>query len=568
MPKKSIFILLVLGTLIASMVSQMAFASPAGEEYKGPEFCGTCHAEEYGEWKNTGHRLMLLPAEEAKERGYPLPEGVSWDDVAYVVGSKWKHRYINTTGYFITWHFEEGAKKPGMNQWNIETEHWVNYHSSEVKKYDCGQCHTTGYNPEGAIPEMPGVVGSWAFEGITCERCHGAFVPDHMKPETVQTPKEVLEDAWLCGQCHIRTKRPDVLAGQGLTTMKELEANADLLGKMTDIDAKGGMIRHHEQFEEWYNSPHKAAGVTCTSCHEAHSQEIKRECGTCHAAQAKVFEGSLMARIGVECSDCHMAKAVASAEGIAKIYYGDVPSHVFEINTAPDAELVKPDGKHANPYLPLGWTCASPGCHGTAALPAEIKKTAIGVLPVKWDTAKAAEVVSNIQAKVEMKLTEVEAAISGARKAIDDAKARGVLEADLAGIKQMVDEAERALKSIKDDETLGIHNPSGALEDFKTSLTLAINAKSLADISKPPVEAGPPGPPGPTGPKGEPGEVGPTGPAGPKGEKGETGPAGPPGPPGPPGSPAPEWVSYVAIAAIIVGIIAIVAAGSALRRRG
>lgn len=81
---------------------------------------------------------------------------------------------------------------------------------------------------------------------------------------------------------------------------------------MTDIDAEGGMIQHHEQFEEWYNSPHAEVGVTC---HDPHSHEIVKECGECHKAQAKVYGGGLMAKIGVTCEKCHMAKAVKSAEG-------------------------------------------------------------------------------------------------------------------------------------------------------------------------------------------------------------------------------------------------------------
>ena len=48
----------------------------------------------------------------------------------------------------------------------------VAYHAGEEKPYNCGTCHTTGYNPEGEN-ELPGIVGTWAEPGIRCEECHG-----------------------------------------------------------------------------------------------------------------------------------------------------------------------------------------------------------------------------------------------------------------------------------------------------------------------------------------------------------------------------------------------------------
>lgn len=461
----SIMILLFIGFTLLS-TSKGTFSQVS---YMGPETCGTCHPENYEEWKESGHAIILLPADKAKERGFPLPSGISWDDIAFTIGGLWKVRYVNTSGYIITWHFEDGKRVPGGNQWNIETKRWVNYHAGEVKKYACGHCHTTGYNPEGTTPGMPGIVGSWVFPGVTCERCHGAgggaerTVGPH---KGTGTPRETLEDPIICAYCHIRTSRDNVLKIQRYSKLSDVPK--DLLKVMTDIDAKGGLIRHHEQFEEWYNSPHAKAGVTCQTCHDVHSGEVKVSCENCHSTQYNVFKGSLMWGSGVDCVDCHMAKTVKSAEGRADVFYGDVRSHVFVINISPDAKLTYKDPKtgkeYGNPFIPLGWACGQPGCHGVKGI---VEGTAAPLLPKGWDTVKAAEVVAEIQSDVKSKLNTLKDVISKAKEEISAAEAAGVPDSYLVTAKRIVSDAESLAGIIESDGTYGVHNPdvSEWLED-------------------------------------------------------------------------------------------------------
>lgn len=464
-PGKRSYMWLLSGILLVSLFTFSARSAeqeiPSG--YVGPEFCGFCHGEEYDEWSESVHPRMLLPSDRAQALNYQSPpEGVPWSDVAYTIGGKWKLRYVNTTGYIITWHYEDGVKVPGENQWNVETERWANYHAGEAKKYSCSYCHTTGYDPTGTIEGMPGVVGSWAIPGITCEQCHGRL--GHAEPVT----REELEDPLLCGKCHIRTSGSNVLALREYERLDEVPE--DLLKAITDIDAKGGQIRHHEQFEEWYNSPHREAGVTCQSCHEPHALEIKKQCGECHSVQAETFQGSTMYLLGVTCNNCHMAEAVKSAEGNPATYYGDVASHLWSINTTVDAELVDPTGKYANPYLPLGWACASPTCHGIMG----------------WDTVKSADVVGAIQKEVQDKVNAVKSAITEAERAIDDARAREVPEDTLKISLELVNGSRATLELIESDGTLGVHNPSKTLADLEVALRLAEIARKLAEVATPP----------------------------------------------------------------------------------
>ncbi|MFQ5711724.1 MAG: hypothetical protein ACE5GD_08090, partial [Candidatus Geothermarchaeales archaeon] len=444
---------------------------------KGPELCASCHSEVFEDWKAGGHSYALLPSDIAQDLGYhDPPSGVSWDEVAYIIGKNRRILYVDKNGYLITWHFEGGVKKPGMNQWSVETERWIDYEPGKELTFNCGPCHTTNYDPEGALEGMPGVVGSWASPSVTCEGCHGMFNPKHLKEEVKQTAGDVLEDVWLCGRCHIRAPRPDVLAAQSFITLEDVKANKTLIDMVTNIDAEGGMIQPNEQFEEWYNSPHRAVNVTCQTCHEPHTLELRKVCGDCHQTQSNIFDTSLMKRLGVACNDCHMARAVKSAEGRADIFYGDAPSHLWKINTSDNATLVDNTGSHANPYLTLGWTCATPGCHGTAAVPIKIGNVTFRSLHVKWDTARAARVVSDIQEETAAKLAEVNIALSDARSAINKAEARGLSEEDLAWSKRLMDEAAGIVQSTRDDGTMGVHNPSGTLKDFDMALTLAENA--------------------------------------------------------------------------------------------
>lgn len=332
---------------------------------------------------------------------------------------------------------------------------------------------------------MPGIVGSWVFPGITCERCHGpgGGTDEQAGPhQGTGTPKDVLEDPLLCGQCHIRTSRTNVLAIQGYSYLDEVPQ--DLLNVMTDIDAKGGLIRHHEQFEEWYNSPHKDAGVTCQTCHYAHSTSPKVECGDCHTAQADMYEDSLMARVGVECVDCHMAKTGKSAEGNPAIYLGDVRSHLFRITTDPDATLTYKDpetGKeYGNTAIPLGWACATPGCHGVQGVSVS---TAYAVVPSGWDTETAAEVVSNIQSMVGAELTSLKSLVSDAEAELSNAREMGIGTEQLAIPTQLIEEAKNVISKVEADDTYGVHNPEviDELEAAKDKVSFALSLIKQAE---------------------------------------------------------------------------------------
>jgi hypothetical protein len=300
--------------------------------YVGADKCMKCHGKEYNEWRASGHPYKIRTAEEIKSVPIPLPAGYSWEDISYVVGGyKWKARYLDKKGFIIT----KTNGKPGKNQYNLQTGTWSDYHPGEVKKYNCGRCHTTGYSKEGSQGGLEGIVGTWKFEGIQCEACHGPG-SDHIAQEGEVTLIKMDESSELCGQCHVR-------------------------GSKDKIPAKGGFIRHHEQYNELLASPKKP--FNCVSCHNPHKKAefaLKQDCTTCHAVEKAKYAGSKMEKVGVRCIDCHMPKTVKSAVKFTK-YEADVRSHLFTINLDPEAEMFTADGKLAQGYLTVEYSCF--GCH-------------------------------------------------------------------------------------------------------------------------------------------------------------------------------------------------------------
>ncbi len=315
------------------------------EDYEGPEYCKDCHEENYNDWRTSGHPYKLMKGELAQNRPIPLPEGIDWDDVSYVIGGyKWKSRYIDNEGYIITSVGEDGDI-PGQNQYNYLTGLWSDYHAGEENKpYDCGRCHTTAWieNPDptdlsGNQDMLPGMHGTFFAGGIQCEQCHGPGF----------SSMEIDDSAEFCGTCHIR-------------------------GDANTIPASGGFIRHHEQYNEHLAGPH--APLDCVSCHNPHKRaefSIVTECEDCHSDIEASYAQTSMYDYGVECEDCHMPYATKSAQALGP-HQGDVRTHIFYINHEADGNMFTEDGGFValdgdgKGAVTMDFACQR--CHETATL--------------------------------------------------------------------------------------------------------------------------------------------------------------------------------------------------------
>jgi Zn finger protein HypA/HybF involved in hydrogenase expression len=315
--------------------------------------CQECHTDIYDVFVMSGHPYKLNKVVDGEPPSYPFtelpspPEGYTWDDVSYVIGGyNWKARFIDQEEYIITGDADATTQYNFYNEILGMGDNWVGYHAGEENKpYDCGPCHTTGYSPEGNQDGLPGMVGTWSEGGIRCEECHG---PGSLHVENPQfEPMEIDRDSQQCGGCHVR-------------------------GGFEAVNASGGFIKHHEQYEELFSS--KKRVMDCVDCHDPHLGVIAaREqglptthtpCEACHLEQAE-FQASEVHPAAAECIDCHMPRISKSALGNADIYSGDIRSHMMRI--WPFAtEQFNEEGDTAMPYVTLDFACKS--CHSEGGM--------------------------------------------------------------------------------------------------------------------------------------------------------------------------------------------------------
>jgi predicted CXXCH cytochrome family protein len=151
--------------------------------------------------------------------------------------------------------------------------------TKDGSKNSCLECHTTGYEP---------VSGRYAFEGVTCESCHGPFQQGH--PEQ---PMPVTPDATLCATCHKTTTN------------------------------------------EWRASKHGMINLACEACHDPHAQKpmfdnVTALCTNCHKDPGQSFTHGTHANSGLQCSNCHMYTSPATTHPIQ----GLTPTgHTFSVGS-------------------------------------------------------------------------------------------------------------------------------------------------------------------------------------------------------------------------------------------
>lgn len=405
-------------------------------EFISSEDCGVCHTVNYASFAQTGHPFKLNKVVNDQQPIYPfttlngilqrvfdddldIPGGfadpvpgtdnglstpVTWADVSYVIGGYfWKARFVDQAGAIVT-----GTEV----QYNFETNAMSAYHNNEQDKpYNCGNCHTTGWRHNDAAlnpDRQDGLAfmdGTFFEGGIHCEACHsagsahakfrGGIVRDAQ-------PRSLLElsaaDAGYglpiaCGECHTRDGErdyPSYLSGfdNALAAAAVADTRPDEMGGR--IASKGGLIRHHEQYDEilgidpdtllTVRSPSfLGAHGDCNICHNPHGSSVNVNnssytgipgvdptnggCLGCHADYDTTLRSGGMQ--GLYCSDCHMPDLAKSATSVAaeadRPAVGDVRSHIFSIALDSTQPQFTVDGAFAYPAIDEDWSCRT--CH-------------------------------------------------------------------------------------------------------------------------------------------------------------------------------------------------------------
>lgn len=305
-----------------------AIVAASARGYVTASTCQDCHASNYTEVFNSGHPYKLnkvvggVAPTIPNSPGVPAPPtGFAWTDITYMIGGYgWKARFMDSEGYIITDGWNSVVSQYNLPRTDLGSglpAEWVPYHATDPvrKPYTCGSCHTTGWQSfadNGGVNQdgLAGIHGTWEETGITCEACHGPGVA-HV---VAQTAAAITVDptAELCGNCHFR----------------------DVNHR---IEASGGFIRHHEQFDELTNGGKNT--FDCTTCHDPHiltrygnaaAGGMLQDCVSCHATEA----ANNQHLVTIDCENCHMGRASKSARAVHS-FEGDLRTHIFSINPAP-----------------------------------------------------------------------------------------------------------------------------------------------------------------------------------------------------------------------------------------
>jgi hypothetical protein len=150
---------------------------------------------------------------------------------------------------------------------------------------DCLKCHTTGFDKSS---------GKFAWEGVTCEACHGPYKQGHPAAQTMQLPME----STTCRVCH------------------------------------------EAAFGEWEKSSHAQQKIECFDCHRSHTQGLRTGsaetlCAACHNNQQTQLKHSIHGIGGVDCGNCHMAKEQKNTAGGVSTMGAEIEakSHSFSVPT-------------------------------------------------------------------------------------------------------------------------------------------------------------------------------------------------------------------------------------------
>ena len=248
--------------------------------------------------------------------------GVAWDSRPKTQGGeRWFHLY------------------PGQKLRAGDPLHWTGINQNW--NFMCAECHSTRLAKN--FDAKTGQFGTkWAEINVACEACHGpgaehvakargnaysaadsgfAFALTERKGVTWMpvaasgnaqrsTPRTSSREIDLCARCHARSARisDDYVHGKPPQDTHRLATLSDGLywndGQIRDEVYEWGSFATSRMF---------AAGVTCSDCHDPHSQALRRSgndvCAQCH--QPAKFDSAAHTHHapgtpGAACASCHM----------------------------------------------------------------------------------------------------------------------------------------------------------------------------------------------------------------------------------------------------------------------
>ncbi len=335
--------------------------------------CVACHSEQSKAWRGSHHQMAMLPASAENIRGdfnnttyqgeaetsrfsqrdgaywinTPGPDGKAADfKVAYTFGIEPLQQYLlempggRLQASGVAWDTQKQRwfeLYPGAKVDFRDDLHWSK--PSQNANFMCVDCHTTDFK-RNFSPTANSFNSTWNNLGAGCQSCHGPASRhvqwsaganlNKQQPDkgfgTALGSSDALTQVETCGRCHAR-RAP---LGDGYSHKNRLMDDYVPATLSADLYQLDGKIKE-EVFEygSFTQSKMFAKGVTCTDCHNPHSNQLKAPgngvCLRCHnpsgrASRASIDGAGLKAKNyeapehtkhkpgqpGSQCVDCHM----------------------------------------------------------------------------------------------------------------------------------------------------------------------------------------------------------------------------------------------------------------------
>ncbi len=243
--------------------------SPAAAQFTGSAACAECHQPQWASQKRSAHSYALSRRNDLWlfGAGRQATTPVSRLDADHYL-EHGLSQYSNPNGKALT----PGHTNPDGVKYRVFDP------GAQILR--CFQCHSTGklsFSPEKGIQP--------AETGVQCESCHGPGA-DHAQ---LLRPK-ILNPAGLndlCGACHRQPPKPG-----------------------EDVNWQDPWNVRHQPVSLSQSACFQKGNVSCTTCHDAHSGEVKSTCANCHPNVTHKVKPT-----GAQtCESCHMPKVAASPQ--------------------------------------------------------------------------------------------------------------------------------------------------------------------------------------------------------------------------------------------------------------
>lgn len=222
--------------------------------------------------------------------------------------------------------------------------HWTGRQANA--NFMCIECHTTGF-AKNYDPPVRRYASRWAEGNVACEACHGAgsahvdwarrgapagelskglqilfdqrrgaqWRIDPVSGNARRTPEmqaqaHSTKEADVCARCHAHRSRIGEDAGPGTPPGDAFHLSLVEPGLYWNDGQMRAEVYNHAGFLQ---SRMHAKGVTCSDCHEPHTQQLRAPgnavCLQCHAApkyEAPTHHFHKLGSTGAQCINCHM----------------------------------------------------------------------------------------------------------------------------------------------------------------------------------------------------------------------------------------------------------------------